>query len=59
VQRGRVTLNPHRYAAAKARGNYAGTRAYDDRQRARGTGHNPALRQLAGRIAGILPATAA
>ena len=31
-----------------------GARAYYDRQRARGSGHNPALRQLANRLAGIL-----
>jgi Transposase/Transposase IS116/IS110/IS902 family len=31
-----------------------GARAYYDRQRARGAGHNPALRQLANRLAGIL-----
>jgi hypothetical protein len=30
-----------------------GARAYYDRQRARGSGHNPALRQLANRLAGI------
>ncbi|WP_275408803.1 IS110 family transposase [Actinocatenispora rupis] len=87
--------DPHRYASAKARKNYAGTspitrasgkkkvalarfvhndrlidalmsqsfaalktspgaRAYYDRQRARGCGHNPALRQLANRLVGIL-----
>lgn len=87
--------DPHRYACAKARKNYAGTspitrasgkkkvtlarfihndrlidalmtqafsalktspgaRAYYDRQRARGTGHNAALRQLANRLVGIL-----
>lgn len=87
--------DPHRYASAKARKNYAGTspitkasgkkkvalarfihndrlidalmtqafaalkvspgaRAYYDRQRARGAGHNPALRQLANRLVGIL-----
>lgn len=87
--------DPHRYASAKARKNYAGTspitrasgkkkvalarfvhndrlidalmtqaqsallwspgaRAYYDRQRARGSGHNPALRQLANRLVGIL-----
>ncbi len=87
--------DPHRYATAKARKNYAGTspvtrasgkkkvalarfihndrlidalmaqafaalktspgaRAYYDRQRARGSGHNPALRQLANRLVGIL-----
>lgn len=87
--------DPHRYASAKARKNYAGTspitrasgrkkvalarfvhndrlvdalmsqafaallvspgaRAYYDRQRARGLGHNPALRQLANRLVGIL-----
>jgi transposase len=87
--------DPHRYASAKARKNYAGTspitkasgkkkvalarfihndrlidalmaqafaalkaspgaRAYYDRQRARGVGHNPALRQLANRLVGIL-----
>ena len=28
--------------------------AYYDRQRARGSGHNPALRQLANRLTGIL-----
>lgn len=32
----------------------AGARAYYDRQRARGAGHNPALRQLANRLVGIL-----
>lgn len=31
-----------------------GARAYYDRQRARGCGHNPALRQLANRLVGIL-----
>lgn len=31
-----------------------GARAYYDRQRARGLGHNPALRQLANRLVGIL-----
>jgi transposase len=31
-----------------------GARAYHDKQRARGAGHNPALRQLANRLAGIL-----
>jgi transposase len=31
-----------------------GARAYYDRQRARGQGHNPALRQLANRLVGIL-----
>jgi len=31
-----------------------GARAYYDRQRARGAGHNPALRQLANRLTGIL-----
>ena len=31
-----------------------GARAYYDRQRARGTEHNPALRQLANRLVGIL-----
>lgn len=31
-----------------------GARAYYDRQRARGVGHNPALRQLANRLVGIL-----
>ena len=31
-----------------------GARAYYDHQRARGAGHNPALRQLANRITGIL-----
>jgi transposase len=87
--------DPHRYATAKARKNYAGTspitrasgkkkaiaarfvhndrlidalmtqaftalraspgaRAYYDRQRARGCGHNAALRQLANRLVGIL-----
>ena len=87
--------DPHRYACAKARKNYAGTspitrasgkkkvtlarfihndrlidalmtqafaalktspgaRAYYDRQRARGVGHNAALRQLANRLVGIL-----
>jgi transposase len=87
--------DPHRYASAKARKNYAGTspitrasgkkkvalarfvhndrlidallaqafsalrlspgaRAYYDKQRARGAGHNPALRQLANRLVGIL-----
>jgi transposase len=87
--------DPHRYASAKARKNYAGTspitrasgkkktvaarhvhndrlidalmsqaftalstspgaRACYDRQRARGAGHNPALRQLANRLVGIL-----
>lgn len=87
--------DPHRYATAKARKNYAGTspitrasgtkkvalarfvhndrlidalmsqaqsallrspgaRAYYDRQRARGNSHNPALRQLANRLVGIL-----
>jgi transposase len=87
--------DPHRYATAKARKNYAGTspitrasgkkkvalarfvhndrlidalmtqafsalrhspgaRVYYDRQRARGCGHNAALRQLANRLVGIL-----
>ncbi|WP_229719241.1 IS110 family transposase, partial [Nocardia jinanensis] len=87
--------DPHRYAHAKARKNYAGTspitrasgkkkvvlarfvhndrlidaltaqaqsailrspgaRAYYDRQKARGIGHNAALRQLANRLVGIL-----
>ena len=87
--------DPHRYATAKARKNYAGTspitrasgkkkvalarfihndrlidalmsqaftalkaspgaRGYYDRQRARGAGHNAALRQLANRLVGIL-----
>ncbi|MBF6229614.1 IS110 family transposase [Nocardia abscessus] len=87
--------DPHRYASAKARKNYAGTspitrasgkkkvalarfvhndrlidaltsqafnallrspgaRAYYDRHRARGVGHNAALRQLANRLVGIL-----
>ena len=87
--------DPHRYASAKTRKNYAGTspitkasgkkktalarhihndrlidalmaqafsamkaspgaRAYYDRQRARGAGHNAALRQLANRLVGIL-----
>jgi transposase len=87
--------DPHRYASAKARKNYAGTspitrasgkkkvalarfihndrlidalmtqafsalkaspgaRAYYDRQRTRGAGHNAALRQLANRLVGIL-----
>lgn len=32
----------------------SGARAYYDRQRARGAGHNPALRQLANRLVGIL-----
>ena len=31
-----------------------GARAYYDHQRARGAGHNPALRQLANRLTGIL-----
>jgi hypothetical protein len=31
-----------------------GARAYYDRQRARGAEHNPALRQLANRLTGIL-----
>jgi hypothetical protein len=31
-----------------------GARAYDDRQRTRGADHNPALRQLANRLVGIL-----
>jgi len=31
-----------------------GARAYYDRLRARGSGHNPALRQLANRLVGIL-----
>jgi transposase len=31
-----------------------GARAYYDRQRARGAGHNPALRQLANRLVGLL-----
>jgi hypothetical protein len=31
-----------------------GARAYYDLQRARGAGHNPALRQLANRLTGIL-----
>lgn len=31
-----------------------GARAYYDKQRARGAGHNPALRQLANRLVGIL-----
>jgi hypothetical protein len=30
-----------------------GARAYYQRQRARGAGHNPALRQLANRLVGI------
>jgi transposase len=87
--------DPHRYATAKARKNYAatspvtrasgkrkiisarfvhndrlvdalsawaycamlrspGARAYYDEQRAKGTGHNDALRRLAGRLVGIL-----
>jgi transposase len=87
--------DPHRYASAKARKNYAatspitrksgkrktvlaryvhndrlrdaldgqafaalnaspGARAYYDALRARGTGHRPALRQLANRLVGIL-----
>lgn len=87
--------DPHRYACAKARKNYAGTspitkasgkkkvvlarfihndrlvdallaqaftalrcspgaRAYYDRQRARGAGHNAALRQVANRLVGVL-----
>lgn len=87
--------DPHRYATAKNRKNYAGTspitrasgkkkvvatryvhndrlidalisqafsalsvspgaRAYYDRQRDRGAEHNPALRQLANRLVGIL-----
>ena len=87
--------DPHRYADARARKNYAGTspitkqsgkkkivlaryvqndrlidaltrqaftalrgspgaRAYYDKQRARGLGHQAALRQLANRLAGIL-----
>ncbi|TDD42067.1 IS110 family transposase [Kribbella antibiotica] len=87
--------DPHRYANAKARKNYAatspitrasgkkkvalarfvhndrlidalmgqafaalntspGARAYYDKQRARGAEHNPALRQLANRLVGIL-----
>ncbi|EWM14151.1 mini-circle transposase [Kutzneria sp. 744] len=87
--------DPHRYASAKARKNYAGTspvtrasgkkkavlarhvhndrlvdavmaqafaaltsspgaRAYYDRQKARGAGHNAALPQLANRLVGIL-----
>jgi transposase len=87
--------DPHRYASAKARKNYAGTspitrasgkkkvalarfihndrlidalmaqaqsallrspgaRAYYDRQKARGAGHNAAVRQLANRLVGIL-----
>jgi transposase len=32
----------------------SGARAYYDKQRARGLGHNPALRQLSNRLAGIL-----
>jgi hypothetical protein len=32
----------------------SGARAYYDRQRARGAGHNAALRQLANRLVGIL-----
>jgi transposase IS116/IS110/IS902 family protein len=32
----------------------AGARAYYDRQKARGAGHNAALRQLANRLVGIL-----
>lgn len=39
------------FAALKAS---PGARAYYDRQRARGAGHNPALRQLANRLVGIL-----
>ncbi|GAA5126069.1 IS110 family transposase [Haloechinothrix salitolerans] len=39
------------FAALKAS---PGARAYYDRQRARGVGHNPALRQLANRLVGIL-----
>ena len=31
-----------------------GARAYYDKQRDRGVGHNPALRQLANRLVGIL-----
>jgi hypothetical protein len=31
-----------------------GARALDDAERARGTGHNPALRKLASRLVGIL-----
>ncbi len=39
------------FAALKAS---PGARAYYDRQRARGAGHNAALRQLANRLVGIL-----
>jgi transposase len=39
------------FAALKAS---PGARAYYDRHRARGAGHNPALRQLANRLVGIL-----
>jgi transposase len=39
------------FAALKAS---SGARAYYDRQRDRGAGHNPALRQLANRLVGIL-----
>jgi transposase len=40
--------------AFAALNNSPGARAYYDRQRARGAGHNPALRQLANRLVGIL-----
>jgi transposase len=40
--------------AFSALNNSPGARAYYDRQRARGSGHNAALRQLANRLVGIL-----
>jgi transposase len=45
------TLMSQAFAALQAS---PGARAYYDRQRARGAGHNPALRQLANRLVGIL-----
>jgi hypothetical protein len=39
------------FAALKAS---PGARAYYDRQKARGAGHNAALRQLANRLVGVL-----
>ena len=62
--------DPHRYADAKARKNFAGTSpitrqsgkqkfvlaryVHNDRLTARGKDHNAALRQLANRLVGIL-----
>ena len=42
------------HQAFSALTNSPGARTYYDRQRARGAGHNPALRQLANRLTGIL-----